>query len=75
MSFRPHKFETALIVLLAALITSCASVKPYQRRYLNDREMQVAKNSAEQFEDYYQSIREGSAPPESGKTNDGCGCK
>ena len=75
MSFKRIKFEIAVTITFTILITACTSVKPYQRRYLNDREMQLQKNSTAQFEDYFQSIREGSTPPESGKTNDGCGCK
>ncbi|MFI5135606.1 MAG: DUF4266 domain-containing protein [Chitinophagales bacterium] len=62
-------------IFCVVAFSNCASVKPYQRAKLNDREMQIEHNAAAQFEDYYQSIREGSTPPESGKTTDGCGCK
>ena len=64
-----------LVVLCGGSISACVSVKPYQRAYINDREMQLNTNATGQFEDYYQSIREGSTIPGNGKTSDGCGCK
>ena len=60
---------------IGTLLCSCASVKPYQRAYLNDREMQLDTKSSVQFENYYESIREGSTTAEGGKATDGCGCK
>ena len=60
---------------IAILFCSCLSVKPYQRAYLNDREMQLDTKSTEQFEIYYESIREGSTTAGEGKATDGCGCK
>jgi len=68
-----QKKITALLCVIA--FSSCAGVKPYQRSRLNDHEMEIEHNSTAQFEDYYQSIREGSVPPGTGKTTDGCGCK
>ena len=72
-----HKSLKKIIAasLIVVAVSSCASVKPYERAYLNDREMQVGTNASAQFEDYYQSIREGSVPSNNGKTSDGCGCK
>jgi hypothetical protein len=61
--------------LIAIVFCSCASVKPYQRAYLNDVEMQTGAEAPAQFEIYFESIREGSTPAEGGKTTDGCGCK
>ena len=64
-----------LVGFVVIAFCSCAGVKPYQRAYLNDSEMQFNSKATAQFEDYYQSIREGSTIPGSGKTSDGCGCK
>lgn len=64
-----------MFFFFAMVLCSCAGVKSYQRAYLNDREMQLNTRATVQFEDYYQSIREGSTIPVSGKTSDGCGCK
>lgn len=37
-------------LLLRGLISSCQSVKPYQRRYLNDSSMQFGQKSVASFE-------------------------
>jgi hypothetical protein len=72
-----HKTWKKIIAgsLIAVALSSCATVKPYERAYLNDQEMQVGTSASAQFEDYYQSIREGSVPSGNAKTSDGCGCK
>jgi len=72
-----HKSWKKIIAasLIAVAVSSCASVKPYERAYLNDPEMQVGTNASAQFEDYYESIREGSVSSSNAKTSDGCGCK
>ena len=67
------KFIVACFI--AVVFCSCASVKPYQRAYLNDPEMQPDTGPAAQFETYYESIREGSSTAGGGKATDGCGCK
>lgn len=64
-----------IVALFAVCLSACVSVKPYQRAYINDREMQLSTKATAQFEDYYQSIREGITIPGNGKTSDGCGCK
>ena len=72
----PNWFQKIIVSFFFAMVLcSCASVKSYQRVYLNDHEMQLNTGATVQFEDYYQSIREGSTIPGSGKTSDGCGCK
>ncbi|MEM8906404.1 MAG: DUF4266 domain-containing protein [Bacteroidota bacterium] len=63
-------FFIALLFLFAA----CQPVKPYERIYLNDPEMQMGISSAKGFEQYVQSIREGAIPAGSAKGSGGCGC-
>jgi hypothetical protein len=53
---------------------SCKTVKPYQRVYLNDPEMQMGSNSGKKFEEYVESIREGDTPAAGTKSSGGCGC-
>jgi len=65
--------------LIAGLILtfggfSCQAVKPYQRVYLNDPEMQMGSNSGKKFEDYVETIREGATPAGGAKSSGGCGC-
>ncbi len=56
-------------------ITSCQSVKPYQRAYLNDKDMQFGSQTAEMMEQKAQAFREGASGAGKGKTSGGCGCK
>ncbi len=65
------------LLLLSALLLvlgSCGTVKPYEMVYLNDGEMQMGNSSAKNFENYVQSIREGSSGAGSNKSSGGCGC-
>ncbi|MBV6441803.1 MAG: hypothetical protein EPGJADBJ_03493 [Saprospiraceae bacterium] len=64
----------ALLLLLALLATGCQSVKPYQRAYLNDREMQAGQKSIAQPEQNAMSYREGATGGGGGKASGGCGC-
>lgn len=63
-----------LLVLSIGSVSSCVSVKAYQKSYLNDAEMQLAARKAEKFENSFQSYREGAAGANGGKTGGGCGC-
>lgn len=62
------------IVLFGALLSSCQTVRPYQRVYLNDFEMRPGINGARGFEQYVFTIREGGSGGGSAKTSGGCGC-
>jgi hypothetical protein len=53
---------------------SCTAVKPYQRIYVDDSEMQMSNSSLQDFNSYIFSIREGSTPAGNGKSSGGCGC-
>ena len=54
--------------------TSCVAVKPYEKVYLNDPEMQMGMTSGENFTKYIHSIREGATPAGTSKASGGCGC-
>jgi len=56
------------------LLGSCTTVKPYERVYIDDAQMQMAASSGETFEYYVESIREGGVSAGSGKSGGGCGC-
>ncbi|MCB0528559.1 MAG: DUF4266 domain-containing protein [Saprospiraceae bacterium] len=53
---------------------ACQNVKPYQRTYLNDRDMKVGTAPAVKYENNAQAYREGAAGGGSGKSGGGCGC-
>ncbi len=63
------------LMFLLIVITSCQSVKPYQRAYLNDKDMQFGSQTAEIMELKTQAYREGASGAGKGKTSGGCGCK
>jgi hypothetical protein len=64
-----------LSFLIAFLIfTSCASVKPYQKVYLNQEDMELTDNKLQFFETNFQTYREGAAGANGGKVGGGCGC-
>lgn len=62
------------LMVAAALLQGCTSVKGYQRQYLNDAEMELSARKTERFENSFQSYREGAAGANGGKTGGGCGC-
>lgn len=66
-----------LKITVAALLltsTACTAVKPYQRAYLEDRDMKFKQNALEKFEQSTHSYREGAAGGGMGKSSGGCGC-
>lgn len=64
----------ALVAGVALTTLSCTTVKPYQRAYLNDAEMQAGKLDIEKFDENMQTYREGASGGGSGKSSGGCGC-
>ena len=56
------------------MLPSCVSVKPYQKMYINDSEMELGARKVEKTETSFQLYREGSSGANGGKTGGGCGC-
>lgn len=63
---------TALFFLL--FFFACQTVKPYQRAYLNDAEMQLGTDELRKPEANAHAYREGAAGGGAGKSGGGCGC-
>ena len=63
-----------LAILFAASISSCTTVKAFQRSKLNDTEMGLSSRKVEKSELNFQSYREGASGANGGKTGGGCGC-
>ncbi|WP_347158670.1 DUF4266 domain-containing protein [Pontibacter chitinilyticus] len=59
---------------LMVLMSSCEAVKPYQKTYLNEEEMQLSMRKPETFEVNFESYREGGSGANGGKVGGGCGC-
>ncbi len=68
------KKPVCLIILCILLVASCASVKPYQKMYLNDEDMELKPGDCIQFEVAFESYREGASGANGGKVGGGCGC-
>jgi len=62
------------LLFFASQISSCVSVKAYQKMYLNDSEMELAERKLQSFETNFESYREGAAGANGGKVGGGCGC-
>ena len=56
------------------VLTSCTSVKSYQKVKLSDAEMALSPRNAEKFEQNFQLYREGASGGNGGKSGGGCGC-
>ncbi len=63
-----------LLLLVAGLFTSCATVKGYEKVYLNDPDMPLARKKISIFENNFQAYREAAVGANGGKTGGGCGC-
>lgn len=67
----------SLFLVSATLIlftSGCQVIKPYQRIYLNDPEMQMGSDMATKLEEKTQDIREGAYPAGTTAKAGGCGC-
>jgi hypothetical protein len=71
----PKACISLFFMFFILVITACQSVKPYQRAYLNDREMQFKNSTVENMELKAQAYREAAAGTGKGITSGGCGCK
>jgi hypothetical protein len=63
-----------LLIYLALILHSCEVVKPYQKAYINDSEMELALRKSEKFEQNFLLYREGGSGGNGGKSGGGCGC-
>ncbi|MFL5729480.1 MAG: DUF4266 domain-containing protein [Cytophagaceae bacterium] len=63
-----------LPLLFFTCLSSCVSVKEYQKVYLNDSEMELSPRRVENPEMNFQLYREGSSGGNGGKSSGGCGC-
>ena len=68
------KKNTFAIIIISLLISSCATVKPYQKAFLNDEDMDLGIRSIESYEAEFESYREGASGANGGKVGGGCGC-
>ncbi|WP_373518747.1 DUF4266 domain-containing protein [Pricia sp.] len=66
--------KVLLLFVFGVFCTSCVAVKPYEKAYINDDEMQLSAKESERFETNFQVYREAAAGANGGKSGGGCGC-
>ena len=71
LPFRPVLLAAALSFVV---LSSCTTVKEYQKNKLNDNEMALSSRKVEKTEMSFQTYREGASGANGGKTGGGCGC-
>ena len=68
------KTKIVSICILLVLLSSCESVKEYQKGKLNDSEMVLSNRKIQKTENSFQTYREGASGANGGKMGGGCGC-
>ena len=63
-----------LFALFSILLSSCVTVKEYEKVYLNDPDMDLKDRKDKKFETAFQVYREGASGANGGKAGGGCGC-
>jgi hypothetical protein len=73
---KPYKITFGILPLITVILSlsSCSTVKEYQKNKLNDAEMSLSNRKIEKTELNFQSYREGASGANGGKTGGGCGC-
>ena len=63
-----------IALLFLVMISSCSTVKEYQKMNINDPDMVLSVQKIERYETTFQTYREAAAGANGGKTGGGCGC-
>lgn len=69
-----NKVLIGISLMSCLLFFSCKTIQPYEQMYVNDKDMGVATDKLEKFEQSFQNYREGAAGADGGKSGGGCGC-
>lgn len=69
-----HFLQLLTLFAFAFVVSSCNSVRPYQKMYINDNDMELAEKKCTTFEINFEAYREGAAGANGGKVGGGCGC-
>ncbi|MBK0378679.1 DUF4266 domain-containing protein [Mucilaginibacter segetis] len=67
-------YFTILSLWLLYSLSSCKTVKSYQKNRINDTEMELNARKTQKFEQNFQLYREGASGANGGKSGGGCGC-
>lgn len=61
-------------IVFSFLLSSCTTVKEYQKNKINDAEMELSARKVEKGENSFQTYSEGASGANGGKVGGGCGC-
>jgi len=61
-------------ILVTFLLSSCVTVKEYEKVYVNDADMKLTANKINKFETNFNVYREAASGANGGKAGGGCGC-
>jgi len=68
------KLKICLLIMLIIMLSSCATVKGYEKVNLSDPDMELSDRKENKFETSFQIYREGASGANGGKAGGGCGC-
>jgi len=68
------KLKISLLIMLLIMLSSCATVKGYEKVNLSDPDMELSDRKENKFETSFQIYREGASGANGGKAGGGCGC-
>ncbi|HAQ60901.1 TPA: arginine decarboxylase [Candidatus Delongbacteria bacterium] len=68
------KLKICLLIMLLIMLSSCATVKGYEKVNLSDPDMELSDRKENKFETSFQIYREGASGANGGKAGGGCGC-
>ncbi len=71
---KKHLTGVLASTITGILLSSCATVKEYQKNKINDAEMELSARKIEKGENSFQTYREGASGANGGKVGGGCGC-
>lgn len=63
-----------IVVTLVLMLSSCVTVKEYEKVYVNDADMELSAYKINKFETSFQVYREAASGANGGKAGGGCGC-
>ena len=62
------------ISIIISFFGACATVREYEKVYINDPDMALSSKKIDQLETNFQTYREAAAGANDNKTGGGCGC-
>ena len=71
-----NNFMVSILVttVISFLLSSCSTVREYQKNKINDAEMELSARKVEKGENSFQTYNEGASGANGGKVGGGCGC-